>query len=220
MPTKSTFIAPKVWRRPLTTIYADNYKYGSSLYAGAINDIERKYLESMGRTQFRSDRADLNLSSLAEQPTSHSSNVVPSSTNPPSPSGGASTTEQRARAAAAAAAADVLTGSAGDPPLTRSMSASRAQELNAEAHRQIHDLSSFESYMNECKARRSRSRSRRVRDLGQTSSAMAEFESELYNGTSDLDHSRLFREERWYTNSLRGVSHDLYTAHLKRALLV
>ncbi|XP_064467509.1 uncharacterized protein LOC135378409 [Ornithodoros turicata] len=58
-------MAPRNWKRPLTTIYNDNYKYGNSLYSGAIDDIEKRYQNSVSRTSFRSDRGDANLTTFA-----------------------------------------------------------------------------------------------------------------------------------------------------------
>lgn len=37
-----SYTAPKVWRRPYTSIYNDNYRYGNSLYSGAVADIENR----------------------------------------------------------------------------------------------------------------------------------------------------------------------------------
>jgi len=37
-----TFTAPKVWKRPYTSIYSDNYRFGNSLYSGAVADIETR----------------------------------------------------------------------------------------------------------------------------------------------------------------------------------
>lgn len=37
-----TFTAPKVWKRPYTAIYNDNYRYGNSLYSGAVAEIENR----------------------------------------------------------------------------------------------------------------------------------------------------------------------------------
>jgi hypothetical protein len=37
-----SFSAPKVWRRPYTSIYNDNYRFGNSLYSGAVADIENR----------------------------------------------------------------------------------------------------------------------------------------------------------------------------------
>lgn len=37
-----TFSAPKVWKRPYTAIYNDNYRYGNSLYSGAVAEIENR----------------------------------------------------------------------------------------------------------------------------------------------------------------------------------
>ncbi|XP_054157282.1 putative uncharacterized protein MYH16 [Oppia nitens] len=64
MPSKYT--APRIWKRPYTSIYNHNYKYGSSLYSTEISSIERKYNEALAKTTFRSDRPDLNLSSFLD----------------------------------------------------------------------------------------------------------------------------------------------------------
>lgn len=73
-------MAPRNWKRPLTLIYNDNYKYGNSLYSGAIDDIEKRYQASMSRTAFRSDRGDLGLTTFA---SSHiGSAPEPSSSRP------------------------------------------------------------------------------------------------------------------------------------------
>ena len=37
-----TFTAPKVWKRPYTAIYNDNYRYGNSLYSSAVAEIENR----------------------------------------------------------------------------------------------------------------------------------------------------------------------------------
>ncbi|XP_077543048.1 uncharacterized protein LOC144155465 isoform X1 [Haemaphysalis longicornis] len=58
-------MAPRNWKRPLTLIYNDNYKYGNSLYSGALDDIEKRYQASLSRTTFRSDRGDLGLSTFS-----------------------------------------------------------------------------------------------------------------------------------------------------------
>ena len=61
------YLAPRVWKRPYTSIYKDNYRYGNSLYSSAIDDIERKYNESLARTSFKPDRPDLHFESFADQ---------------------------------------------------------------------------------------------------------------------------------------------------------
>lgn len=47
------------WKRPLTLIYKDNHKFGSALYEPTLEECERRYTGSVGRTTFRSDRPDL-----------------------------------------------------------------------------------------------------------------------------------------------------------------
>lgn len=45
MAPKGQFTAPKVWKRPKTSIYNDNYRFGNSLYSGAVADMDKKYSE-------------------------------------------------------------------------------------------------------------------------------------------------------------------------------
>jgi len=52
MPKK--FLAPVVWTRPRCQIYTDNYRFGDSLIRGSLDNVERKYVESMARTEFKS----------------------------------------------------------------------------------------------------------------------------------------------------------------------
>ncbi|KPM02524.1 hypothetical protein QR98_0009390, partial [Sarcoptes scabiei] len=58
--------APKVWKRPHTSIYSDNYRYGNSLYSDAVDEIEKKYNSSMAATRLGYDRPDLGFSSFAD----------------------------------------------------------------------------------------------------------------------------------------------------------
>ncbi|XP_013788645.1 uncharacterized protein LOC106472536 [Limulus polyphemus] len=55
-------MAPKgFWRRPLTQMYNRNYQYGTGLYSGALEDLEKRYSESLSRTRFPADRLDTGL---------------------------------------------------------------------------------------------------------------------------------------------------------------
>jgi hypothetical protein len=53
------------WRRPYTSIYNDNYRYGTGLYSDTLTDIEKRYSDSISRTQLRSDRPDLTFSAFS-----------------------------------------------------------------------------------------------------------------------------------------------------------
>ncbi|GFR18014.1 uncharacterized protein TNCT_359942 [Trichonephila clavata] len=53
------------WRRPYTSIYNDNYRYGTGLYSDTLSDIEKRYSDSLSKTQLRSDRPDLTFSSFS-----------------------------------------------------------------------------------------------------------------------------------------------------------
>jgi len=54
------------WRRPYTSIYNDNYRYGTGLYSDTLTDIEKRYSDSLSKTQLRSDRRDLTFSTFAD----------------------------------------------------------------------------------------------------------------------------------------------------------
>lgn len=53
------------WRRPYTSIYNDNYRYGTNLYSDTLTDIEKRYSESISKTQLRSDRPDLTFTAFS-----------------------------------------------------------------------------------------------------------------------------------------------------------
>lgn len=53
------------WRRPYTSIYNDNYRYGTGLYSDTLTDIEKRYSESISKTHLRSDRPDLTFSTFS-----------------------------------------------------------------------------------------------------------------------------------------------------------
>lgn len=53
------------WRRPYTSIYNDNYRYGNSLYSDTLSDIEKRYSNSISKTQLRSDRPDISFATFA-----------------------------------------------------------------------------------------------------------------------------------------------------------
>lgn len=58
-------MAPKgFWRRPLTQMYNRNYQYGTGLYSGTLEDIEKRYSNSVSRTRLPSDRLDTGFSSF------------------------------------------------------------------------------------------------------------------------------------------------------------
>ncbi|CAL1286227.1 unnamed protein product [Larinioides sclopetarius] len=51
--------------KPLSTMYGDNYRYGTSLYSPSLNDFERSYRTSLSKTHVRSDRGDLGMYTFA-----------------------------------------------------------------------------------------------------------------------------------------------------------
>lgn len=190
------FLAPKVWRRPYTSIYNDNYRFGNSLYEDAIYNLERKYQDTMARSLL--DRPEISLRGLNE----------------------ASVSKELAS----------MRQKAIDSALSnvRSISTSRASNYEDNfSRRQLQHSESFNSYqskkaladmeaeLEESIARRSRSRSRRSRPESAYASVSA-FEDALLNDSPD-GHNQAFLTERWYKNSLRSVSHDLYPTSLIRA---
>ncbi|KAI1282123.1 hypothetical protein HDE_13213 [Halotydeus destructor] len=53
MPAKP-FTAPKTWKRPATRIYSDNYRFGNSLYSGAVADLDNKAPKDRPVASYRS----------------------------------------------------------------------------------------------------------------------------------------------------------------------
>jgi len=204
------FSAPRVWKRPYTSIYNDNYRYGNSLYSDAISDIERKYNEALARTRFRSDRPDVNFQSFSDSQLAGESIV----------------SRQRALASAAAAAVNL------DSDRIRSSSSTRAVNyINDDSlSRRVQHSESFDTYqssralanvnaeLEESKLRRSRSTSRRSRRPDSAYASVSAFEEALMN--KEDGHSQAFWMERWYRNSLRSVAYNLYPTSLLRALYV
>lgn len=78
-----SFTAPKVWRRPYTSIYNDNYRFGNSLYSGAVADIENR---SKGYTPYFASQNSASLitdpgvrRAILEAELLTSSDILPSS---------------------------------------------------------------------------------------------------------------------------------------------
>jgi len=169
------FSAPRVWKRPYTSIYNDNYRYGNSLYSEAISDIERKYNEALARTKFR-DRPDLSFQ-LSDSKLVGESMV------------------QRQRALANLDADRIRSLS----------SSRAANYMSDDSLRRIQHSESFDTYqsqralsnikadLDECNLRRSRSTSRRFRPESAYGSVSA-FEEALLN--KDEGHSQTFWMER------------------------
>jgi chromosome segregation ATPase len=176
------YSVPRVWKRPYTSIYNDNYRYGNSLYSEAISDIERKYNEALARTRFR-DRPDVNFQSFSDSQLVGESIV------------------QRQRALATAAAANL------DSDRIRSLSSSRAANyMSDDSLRRVQHSESFDTYqsqralsnvraeLDESKLRRSRSTSRRSRRPESAYASVSAFEEALLN--KDEGHSQAFWMER------------------------
>lgn len=53
------------YHRPLSAIYSDNYRYGTSLYTPGMDDVEKHYRNKLSVTHLRSDRGDLGLYTFA-----------------------------------------------------------------------------------------------------------------------------------------------------------
>ncbi|OTF76334.1 hypothetical protein BLA29_003838 [Euroglyphus maynei] len=198
--------APKVWKRPHTSIYNDNYRYGNSLYSDAVDEIERKYNEALARTSFRRDRPDLGLSTFADSQLKG---------------------ESVARNLRTQAANDSLSNE-----LTRAMSTERVHSYLEGSERRAHSAAlasspSFDSYyssrqlnrlnseLEDCRLRRSMSRRPESTYYTRQSSY------EMSTGNDDVGKPRdSFWMERWYRNSLRKVQNDLYPAQLFKAMML
>lgn len=204
--------APKVWKRPYTSIYNDNYRYGNSLYSDAVDEIERKYNEALSSTRFRRDRPDLGLSTFADSQL---------------------TGESVVRNLKTQAANDSLNNE-----LVRSLSTERVNSFLEHSERRAHRLAaspSFDSYYSARKLDRlnselddSRSSSRLRRSasgLGHRRPESAYIRQSSYEPLANGDLSSngprdSFWMERWYRNSMRSVHRDLYPASLVKAMML
>ena len=193
--------APKVWKRPYTSIYNDNYRYGNSLYSEQITDIERKYNEAIAGTRFRSDRPDLGLSTFADSQLIGQSAIA----------------KDRTDRASENLSADRV----------RSISMNRVNSYLEDRDRKLAHSPSFDTYsstraldrfnseLEESRLRRSASRRNLARSRPE--SLYTSFESSVVNG-EETGPRKDFWMERWYRNSMRSVSHDLYPTSLLRTM--
>lgn len=203
--------APKVWKRPYTSIYNDNYRYGNSLYSDAVDEIERKYNEALARTSFRRDRPDLGLSTFADSQLMG---------------------ESVARNLRTQAANDSLSNE-----LTRTLSTERVNSYLEGSERRAHSAAlasspSFDSYYSSRQLDRLNSEleDSRLRRSASRRSMSRRPESAYYTRQSSYEMSTLnddvgkprdsFWMERWYKNSLRKVQNDLYPAQLFKAMML
>ena len=197
--------APKVWKRPYTSIYSDNYRYGNSLYSEQISDIERKYNEAIASTRFRGDRPDLGLSSFANSQLVGQAEI--------------------ARDRVSSAHDNLLNDR------VRSISLNRVNSYLEDRDRKLAHSPSFDTYsssrtldrvsseIEESRLRRSASRRNISSSRSRPDSLYNTFEASITNG-ADAKPSENFWMERWYRNSLRSVSHDLYPPSLLKAMVL
>lgn len=198
--------APKVWKRPYTSIYNDNYRYGNSLYSEAITDIEKKYNEAMANTRLRGDRPDLGLSSFTDSQL---------------------TGESAKRQDRTTSASDKL---ADERSTYRSISLTRVNSFLDEPERKLAHSPSFDTYsskraldrinseIEDSRLRRSNSRRGRRSSRPESAYYSSALENTLLNGDANTGPSQSFWMERWYRNSMRSVAHDLYPTSLLKTM--
>lgn len=209
--------APKVWKRPHTSIYSDNYRYGNSLYSDAVDEIEKKYNSSMAATRLGYDRPDLGFSSFADSQL---------------------TGESVARNLKTKAANESLSNE-----IVRSLSTERVNSFLEGTERRAYNLAtspttSFENYLSQRKSsitsndlddsrlRRSSTRVSLPRrpmstyyGRGNSYEPSPSSSSSLSNGYGNDSGPRdSFWMERWYQNSMRSVKRDLYPSSLIKAM--
>jgi hypothetical protein len=170
------FSAPRVWKRPYTSIYNDNYRYGNSLYSEAISDIERKYNEALARTKFR-DRPDLSFqfsdSKLVGESMVQRQRAL------------ANLDADRIRSLSSSRAANYMS----DDSLRRIQ-----HSESFDTYQSQRALSNVRAELDESKLRRSRSTSRRSRRPESAYASVSAFEDALLN--KDEGHSQTFWMER------------------------
>ena len=196
--------APKVWKRPYTSIYNDNYRYGNSLYSEQVNDIERRYTEAMTGTRFRSDRPDLGLSSFADSQLIGQSAIAKDRTERATEGLSA----ERVRSISTSRVNSYLEDR--DRKLARSPS-------SFDAYTSARALDRVSSEIEESRLRRSQSRRSLARSRPE--SLYSSFETSVVNGDESAGPRKDFWMERWYRNSMRSVSRDLYPTGLLKTMI-
>ena len=144
------FSAPKVWRRPYTSIYNDNYRFGNSLYSGAIADIEnrgrpyRPYLASPSPVSVITDPGVRRAILEAELLTA--SDIVPTSVMETALHNSVVASAAQSAAAAVASSANALSSSVSKEVSSRTMvSERRAEEVTGRRRRGSDSFSSYAS---------------------------------------------------------------------------
>ena len=188
--------APKVWKRPHTSIYNDNYRFGNSLYSEQISDIERKYNESLASTRLGSDRLDLGLSTFSD------SQLV----------GANALAKQRSDRAHENYLAERIRNSISMPRSSATIHDSDVRRLQHSPSFDSYSTRLFDLEESAARLRRSASRPRMSRPPRPESHYSAAFELDSAKPSDN------FWMERWYQNSLRSVRHDLYPPSLLKAM--
>lgn len=230
MAPNKPYMAPKVWKRPFSSIYNDNYRYGTSLYSEAITDLERKELVPMtGSTLAISTRARpvFYYSSL---PNPISTSFYSTSPEPldhlhylghgPTLESIAASRDAVSRRTEAAIAAAEATLASSELAINRSRA---IEKMEAE----LHEMSGGASGASNMMGTLGRGSSRR----GLSPSA-GDFSSGSVLGSDGEVYSPRgaglavgggpgFSQNRWYTNAVRSVRPDVYIeAHQFRSLMV
>ncbi|XP_054164470.1 uncharacterized protein LOC128962144 [Oppia nitens] len=203
------YSAPKVWKRPYTSIYNNNYKYGNSLYSDAIENIDKKYNEAMARTSLAVDRPDLNLSTFSDSQLSGESSVIP-----------------KERSLASTITVEDTHNSDRirlfSPIQSKFDATSRrlqhSDSLNSHSKPLINNGLDFEDKRLKRSHSVKTSQRRNFENMVDLIAITAVDETLIDNNDGQPDQA--FWTERWYKNSVRSVSHNLYSKGLMTALTV
>lgn len=209
--------APKAWKRPGTRIYADNYRFGNSLYSGAVADLDKRSVDRpVSVMPFRSfsppietDRgvrravleADLGIANYSNSELHRS--LSAQRMNELGLTANYKHISQQEQTTTTTTSSALATAQAGGPVSPRAPLETFSTYASAKA------LANVEAELEESRARRRRQRAALFRPESYYEDASVALEPEL---TSNLEQSRPspFWMERWYTKSMRAASRNYY----------
>jgi len=188
-----TFYAPKAWKRPYTSIYNDNYRFGNSLYSGAVADIENRskgyapYFASPNPASIISDPGVRRAILEAELLTS--SDILPTSVF---------------ESALHSSTANALHKSTMEQTTTTITSSGRRASDTFNSYSSAKELANIESGLEESRQRRRRAVANRPTTMYESYTSPLR---DTHNYSSDPleGHHRDWSLERWYAKAVRNA---------------
>ena len=224
-----SYSAPKVWRRPYTSIYNDNYRFGNSLYSGAVADIENR---SKGYTPYFASQNSASLitdpgvrRAILEAELLTSSDILPSSMMESALHNSAISAAQSA--AAVTNSVNALSSSVSKEISSRTMISERKVEDSSHSRRRGSDsyntyasareLADLESGLEESRLRRRRAAANRPTTIYVSNVRSGSPHTFMYDTDQGIvlmgdgnsppagAHRQDWTLERWYAKAVRNA---------------